>query len=567
MLANIPNVNAPETETLGFNHLIDGYRQFAGPAGLSGKQVVSSEAGAVALGVFQQTIPELLWDLKRSIVGGVNAFVLHGMPFSGYYPNTTWPTYTTFAYLFSEMHNRHQPGWEYYQEFMNYTARVQHVMQSGVAKVDLAFWLKSTDYEAVTRQYWPTDLEEAGYTYEYLSPDDFSLPQAYVEDGLLAPTQQGFQALVIRGNDTLTTFGVSKLSQWANQGLPIIFSGGTPSNVSGMVSQSQRQAINDTLTTLMKLPNVHAVPFEDLASSLASLNISPRLSIPVSSGPIWYSRWRESLSEDVVYIYNDATGNSPGSGAANKTVSFSATGRPYCYDAWTGTQTPLESFTQNGNTTQISLSLARNQTTIIAFRKNEGVGAYNNHHRVGATGSSTFSDSITLSNWTLTVESWTPNETYDIETTIKSNTTYTIDALLPWNKLTVANLTHVAGRGYYHSEFTWPPSTSSSPPTGAILTLSPIIHTAVLYINGKKTPPLDVTAPQADISEFLETGWNEVDVVVSTPLGNALIPIGEHLRTAGAPFDTSTASNLGGTTLIVERDYGLVGEVKVQGYY
>ena len=32
MLANIPSVNAPECESLGFGHIIDAYRQFAGPA-------------------------------------------------------------------------------------------------------------------------------------------------------------------------------------------------------------------------------------------------------------------------------------------------------------------------------------------------------------------------------------------------------------------------------------------------------------------------------------------------------------------------------------------------------
>lgn len=90
MLSNVPHVDAPECETLGFAHNIDSYRQYAGPANLAGKQIISSEAGANALDAFQQTIPELLWDLKRSIVGGVNAFVLHGMPYSGYYPNTTW---------------------------------------------------------------------------------------------------------------------------------------------------------------------------------------------------------------------------------------------------------------------------------------------------------------------------------------------------------------------------------------------------------------------------------------------------------------------------------------------
>lgn len=32
MLANVPSVNAPECESLGFDHVIDAYRQFSGPA-------------------------------------------------------------------------------------------------------------------------------------------------------------------------------------------------------------------------------------------------------------------------------------------------------------------------------------------------------------------------------------------------------------------------------------------------------------------------------------------------------------------------------------------------------
>lgn len=91
------------------------------------------------LEAFQQTIPELLWDLKRSIVGGVNSFVLHGYPYSGNYPNSTWPTWTTFDYLFTEMHNRHQPGWDFYRDFMDYVARIQYVSQAGVPKRDVVF--------------------------------------------------------------------------------------------------------------------------------------------------------------------------------------------------------------------------------------------------------------------------------------------------------------------------------------------------------------------------------------------------------------------------------------------
>lgn len=75
MLANVPAVNAPECESLGFNHVIDAYRQFAGPANLAGKRVISSELGAQRNEAYSQTLPELIWDVKRSIVGSVNNFV------------------------------------------------------------------------------------------------------------------------------------------------------------------------------------------------------------------------------------------------------------------------------------------------------------------------------------------------------------------------------------------------------------------------------------------------------------------------------------------------------------
>ena len=82
-LANVPIVAAPELESLDFSDLIDAYRQYAGPAHLAGRRVVSSECGAVRGEAFAQTLPELLWHVKRSFAGSVNMFVLHGFPYSG----------------------------------------------------------------------------------------------------------------------------------------------------------------------------------------------------------------------------------------------------------------------------------------------------------------------------------------------------------------------------------------------------------------------------------------------------------------------------------------------------
>lgn len=166
MAANIPAVGVPECESLGFFHLVDAYRQFSGPANLAGSNIISNELGAVQLEAYTQTLPELIWDVKRSIIGGVNRMIYHGYPYSGYYPNTTWPGYTTFYYTFSGMHGPRQPAWEYYDDYMNWTARMQYVAQSGVPKIDVAFWVYDvTTYEIFSR-YNSSDMDDAGELFD-----------------------------------------------------------------------------------------------------------------------------------------------------------------------------------------------------------------------------------------------------------------------------------------------------------------------------------------------------------------------------------------------------------------
>lgn len=129
--SNTPFVNAPEGETLAFNNLVDAFRQISGATNIAGKRVLSVELGADRGFVYSLPLPTLLQNAKRSISGGVNTFVLHGSPYSYFYPNTTWPGYTTFVYEFSEQYQRHQPAWENgYREALDWLARSSFVLQS-----------------------------------------------------------------------------------------------------------------------------------------------------------------------------------------------------------------------------------------------------------------------------------------------------------------------------------------------------------------------------------------------------------------------------------------------------
>ena len=342
MLANIPSVDAPECESLDFSDLIDGYRQYAGPGHLADRRIVSSECGAVRGEGFVQTLPELMWKVKRSYAGAINQFVFHGFPYSGQYGNTTWPVFTTFNYQYSNMHGPHEPAWDHYDDQMNFVGRNNWIMQSGVPKLDIAIWQKITVYpgHVQLRTYEPTDLESMGYTYEYLSPDNFDLPSAKVVDRVLAPDAQAFKAMVVRANDSLTIEGVAKLAEFAHAGLPIIFAGGVPSSYVGTYNPMDLRKSQRSLREISALSNVHVIDSYLVGSTIANLGIRPRTHI-ASTNPVnatWFTHWRHEAADnmDYVFVYNDAMHIPQGQGASEGRIEFQSTGVPYEYNAWTG---------------------------------------------------------------------------------------------------------------------------------------------------------------------------------------------------------------------------------------
>ncbi|KAK5742028.1 hypothetical protein LTR17_003536 [Elasticomyces elasticus] len=542
MLSRIPDVTAPECESLDFSDLIDGYRQYAGPGHLAERQIISSECGAVRGEGFVQTLPELLWHVKRSYAGSVNNFVFHGYPYSGDYGNTTWPSFTTFNYQYSNMHGPSQPAWIDYADQMNYVARNNWVLQAGVPNLDIAFWQKVTTYPGhiQLRTYEPTDLEIRGFTYEYLSPDNFALTAAKVVDGVLAPDAQAFQALVVRANDSLTVDGVAKLVEFARAGLPVVLAGGVPSSYIDTYSFNAMDVRKSkkSLHGITTLPNVHVTDDYHVAATLAAMGIKPRTQIDSASpgNATVFTTWRHDNATDIdyIFVYNDAMYISQGQGDANVTIDFQSTGAPFEYNAWTGVQKPVAAYSKTANSTVIPISLAGNQSTIIAF------------HCAAATAH------------VLHVEEMPEDVVGNISAgATKHNTTHHLPQLISWQQ--VAGLQNVSGRGYYSTTFDWPLNTTAN---GATLDFGWVYHTLRATLNGHQLPPLDVTAPKIDIGEWLVPGVNELKAVVATPLGNVLIPIWYQLQTSGegpgSPDATTVPPPVG--------QYGLQAEVMLTSY-
>lgn len=73
--------------------------------------------------------------------------VLHGMAYSGAYANTSWPGYQPFGYQTTDVWNRIQPAWKHMSDIIEFMGRTQHVLKSGLPRVDLAFFDSRTLWE------------------------------------------------------------------------------------------------------------------------------------------------------------------------------------------------------------------------------------------------------------------------------------------------------------------------------------------------------------------------------------------------------------------------------------
>ncbi|KAF2090207.1 hypothetical protein K490DRAFT_36539 [Saccharata proteae CBS 121410] len=593
MAVNIPFVNAPECESLQFRNSIDAYRQFAGAAQLAGKRVISNEMGAEAFKAYALTIPHLLFDVARAVAGGVNQVVLHGQTYTGNCTLTTWPGYTSFPYVFAEMYSKKQPAWDHgFSDALNYIARIQHIQQQGIPRTDVAIYNKvsATDTTFPT-VYQSSDLMQHGKLKPLLTPDNFKLPQARVENGLLSPIGPAYKALVLPDKSNLTSEAIDSLKDYADAGLPIII--GYEIGYYPLSSTGGQAKVEASFAKLKERRNVYTVGNSTVANTLHSIGLSPRISVRTNG--TWYTTWRTTESIDYAFIHCDNL-------SAHGQVQVLNTKTPYFFDAWTGEKTAVLNYDVVGDRTVIPLSLAGNQSLIIAFADSGLDDAVYPHFHVTSLPSNvigyeftksdelvlkvdassteyessnvvlsngkthaissrySISPSFSLQNWNLTAEHWEAPPNMDDASVIgsKRNTTHTLSSLVSWDQIPA--LTNASGIGYYSTSITWPSFNGTA--DSAYITFSEVLHTLRLYVNGQKLPPPDVNAARADLGPYLKEGRNEILVVVPTTMWNYLRSIFGELLQAGYPPSLESMGALPDKT-----QNGLVGEVVITPYF
>ncbi|KAJ7702445.1 hypothetical protein B0H17DRAFT_1044362 [Mycena rosella] len=549
--AAIPD--APEIESLGVP-TIDEARQLSGGVHLGNHTIFSSETGANPGESYAIRMAELLLDAKTQYAGGVNVALLHGFPYSGAYPNTTWPGLVTFGYDFADAHGPRMPAWDSYKEYLDFLKHTQYVLQSGISKVDIAIYRKDYDITG-SPPFQGNSLVDAGYTYEYVSPENLKLPGVSVSSARLAPGGPAYKAFILNRGPNVTVDASQRLLEYAQAGLPIIISGAVPNDIPGFdpngTQQAQVQALMQQLlnqTSVMVVDDETQVP-----AVLVSLGVLPAASFGPSSAI--YTIHRDDPDTSYFYLFNS------GNTTQNFTLALrpDVAGTPFFLDAWTAEVSPVGLWTNDSGAISIpSVSLAPAQTALFAVSSAatfEGVAVPSTHlvaldspasavaDASGNVEIQSFSEGVftytlstgtagsvnvtlegettrTLSGWILSIVAWTPPEDLsDINSVLVTQPTINLtQGLVPWNEL--AGQANTSGVGTYNTTFDWNHAPNGT--VGVKLDFGSVFHTVKAFVNDVQIPTADPSFHVVDISTFVLLGTNTLRVEAASTLLNAV---------------------------------------------
>lgn len=399
----------------------------------------------------------------------------------------------------------------------------------------------------------------------------------------------GWKAFVLESSQNLTAAAIRSLKVFAEDGLPVIVAGGQPKSFP-FGKDFDQDAFDKDFSSLIETVNVHSVESGKVSEKLQELRIKPIAKFSTETGQAPpFSVWREDGDVGYLFLYADIT---PWSGH----VALSNVANPRRLDLWTGTIDEQSVFIETKSGLSIPVELAGNQTTAYRFdtsargsgqhlisktpnvlraqihgdetvlhlaRSNstEVVLSDNTKITIDATN---IPPTFELSNWALTAEHWeAPEDLMDSTKTSHLNTTHNLSGKL--DSLTkIPGLVNSSGVGYYTTTFPWPPKGSCKHRNlGAMLSLESIPDGAVIHVNGKPIPSIDLARPTANITSALIDGDNTVDIVVPTTLWNYLRTILYELKTADSVPLPITLEQALGIPMNGPTEAGLQGAVNI----
>lgn len=566
-------VAVPENEALG-RPAIDSLKAMASSVHLGRKKRYSFECAAEFGNAYGQCYEDLFWWVKRGLMAGMNAQVLHGGSYSGKYtgkyseegqiPGVSWPGYAGFYGFISNDWNR-TLSLEDARGCMDAIARLNAVFRKN-ARIDCAILKNTYCNDGLGSEFYiypdGGQLMNYGYSYEFLSEMMLELPVCRVSNGRMDEDGPAYTCLIIDHERYASLTLLLRIQKLAESGFPVVWIGDKPIGgrfYSEVNSEEKRELWNAVLEKTWNADTViHVSSRNEVPEILKKRGVMPEVMLDGKRDIMTAVHEDDKIRYIALYAYNrveytpdnpnpDEFGVSALFGKTNKSsyqrpgknsrgtvsVSIRGTGSVWICNPWTGNSTQivagsLECQTADNQTgcsgyRKMAVDIEEDEMILLAVSRETGDCA-NSEVIASLTQRNDRVGEILFD--TLELEEFCPNE-YDEVSFLRSGfrkwgEPITIDKLRPWNELD-SRLQKFAGRGIYHGKILLEKKMAGQ---RYFLKLGEVCDTFQVWVNDKKADFPDQVMKEVEVTNLLEEGENKLRVIVHSNLYNRLLEEG-----------------------------------------
>ena len=498
-------VDIPETENLGNDYDALGIRFARSAADMYGRTLVSAESLAFKDHPFDRTPAWLRARIDLFFAAGVNAESLHGYPYTS--KTATWPGWypfspSAFTTGFGTMFSQTNPTWAAMPVLAEYMARTNAVMRRGSPIVPVAlFFGEVGNYKGIEDQGAGAEAPEklliaSGYDYDRINPDGLEHSRV-IRRQLVTSGGHAYSALIFPRTTALRADTAEKLASFAQAGLPVFFVETIPHRDVGLLDAEHRdsrvrQSVADVLRNTGRL-----VPEDKLGEALDSERIPANLRFTASPADVDFVE-RKVHNRLVYFLYNCS--DEP------RNASFVAPvlGGVQRWNALDGTIEPKSARTV-AHGTEIELNLRTHESALLVVDP--------------ATKPHVFAAADEVGVQVLEQAGW------QLDTNGHSNGG--MPFARKFENVTLADYAEIpqlstfSGVGIYSRDFAASDRCRKSG-CRAVLDLGIVHDMATVTLNGHRLPPLIAAPWQRDITPWLKSTGNRIEIAVANLPQNAV---------------------------------------------
>ena len=351
--------NLPITiEEPAWRNSLDFQRTLASGVHQAGGTELSTELGAIFKANYTMNLDDYKELMSKEWSAGVSQPFIHGFVFQS--AGAAWPGRTRFGGVTENWNDRNFPQWSSWPALTDYFARGTRVLETGAAKTDVAVYRDA--FLSPRGNESPFDgesLERAGYSIGFLDPE--GLAAAAPKRGELFPDTVGYRALVI-DQRSISQEAAAAVRKAAQAGVRVVFVGELPhSDTTYASGAAGDKAVQRDVAATLRTRSAIQVGFQgEVAAALAQLDLAPRVD---SGGTQLLTQWRQVTGGAYIYLYN------PADDKVNVTPSFAVNGVPSELDLWNGSIAPVAQYSNAQGRTTVPMTLEPHEVKVIAVNQ------------------------------------------------------------------------------------------------------------------------------------------------------------------------------------------------------